>query len=50
MHSQFEHKGENRYLSIHGRLCRFNQIKINRIIESAFSQADNNYFHSKEVL
>ena len=29
------YKGDNRYLSFHERLCRFNQNKINRIIESA---------------
>ena len=36
MHSQYKYKGDNRYLSFHERLCRFNQNKINRIIESAF--------------
>ena len=35
MHSQYKYKGDNRYLSFHERLCRFNQNKINRIIESA---------------
>ena len=35
MHSQYKYKGDNRYLSFHERLCRFNQSKINRIIESA---------------
>ena len=36
MHSQYKHKGDNHYLSFHQHLCRFNQNKINRIIESAF--------------
>ena len=35
------YKGDNRYLSFHERLCRFNQNEINRIIESAFWRADN---------
>ena len=35
------YKGDNRYLSFHERLCRFNQNKINRIIESAFRRVDN---------
>ena len=34
MHSQYKYKGDNRYLLFRGRLCRFNQDKINRIIES----------------
>ena len=42
MHSQYKYKGDNRYLSFHERLCRSNQNEINRIIESAFWQADNN--------
>ena len=41
MHSQDKYKGDNRYFSFHERLCRFNQNKINRIIESVFWQADN---------
>ena len=35
MHSQYKYKRDNCYLSFHERLCRFNQNKINRIIESA---------------
>ena len=30
------YKGDNRYLSFHERLCRFNQNETKRIIESAF--------------
>ena len=41
MHSQYKCKGDNRYLSFHERLCRFNQNKINRITESAFRRVDN---------
>ena len=41
MHSQSKYKGDNRFLSFHDRLCRFNQNETNRIIESAFSRADN---------
>ena len=36
MHSKYKYKGDNRYLSFHERLSRFNQNKINRIIETAF--------------
>ena len=39
---QYKYKGDNCYLSFHERLCRSNQNEINRIIESAFWQADNN--------
>ena len=42
MHSQYKYKGDNRYLLFHEHLCRFNQNKINRIIESAFWRAGNN--------
>ena len=28
MHSQYKYKGDNRYLSFHERLCRFNQNEI----------------------
>ena len=41
MHSRYKYKGDNRYFSFYQRLCRFNQNKINRIIESVFWQADN---------
>ena len=34
MHSQYKCKADNRYLSFHERLCKFNQNKSNRIIES----------------
>ena len=50
MHSQYKYKGDNRYLSFHERLCRFNQNKINRIIESAFSRADNKNFDRLALL
>ena len=33
MHSQHKYKGDNRYLSFRECSCRFNQNKINRIIE-----------------
>ena len=35
MHSQYKYKGDNFYLSFHEHLCRFNQNKINCIMESA---------------
>ena len=35
------YKGDNRYLSFHERLCRFNQNETKRIIESAFWRAYN---------
>ena len=35
MNSQCKYKRDNRYLSFHERLSRFNQNKINRIIKSA---------------
>ena len=41
MHSQYKYKGDNRYLSFHKCLRRSNQNKINCIIESALSRADN---------
>ena len=44
MHSQYKYKGDNPYLSFHERLCRFNQKKINGIIESAFPWADSNSY------
>ena len=50
MHSQYKYKGDNPYLSFHERLCRFNQKKINGIIESAFPRADSNRLWTIKLL
>ena len=43
------YKGDNRYLSFHERLCRFNQNKINRIIESASDELINTNSRREEL-
>ena len=42
MNSQCKYKRDNRYLSFHERLSRFNQNKINRIIKSASDELITN--------
>ena len=41
LHSKYKHRGDNSYISFQERLCRFNQNKINHIIESVYWRADN---------
>ena len=41
MYPQYKYKGDNRYLSFQERLFRFDQSKINRIIESASDELIN---------
>ena len=42
MNSQCKYKSDNRYLSFHERLSRFNQNKINRIIKPASDELITN--------
>ena len=44
MHSQYKYKGDNRYLSFRECSCRFNQNKINRIIEYVHMRGEMNSY------